>query len=199
MSETATNNAIITSLDLVYAQALLNLAVEAGSLEAVYEEVNALQALSKANPDLDKLLGSRMLSRDQRASLVKKLFEGRISPLVYKFLLVLNSRDRLHAWSGIVAAFGQVYEKHLGVQAVTAYVPSKLDAAEVKRISEALGVKLNKKVRLEQEVDPELIGGIKIRVGDNVIDGSVQAQLRLIRAELLAAGRVKAAQAVGKA
>jgi F-type H+-transporting ATPase subunit delta len=192
-------NAIITSLDLVYAQALLELAVEAGSLQTVYEEVNALQALSAANPDLDRLLGSRMLGREQRAGLVKKLFEGRVNPLVYKFLMVLNSRDRLHSWKGIVSAFGQVYEKHLGIQAVTAYVPSKLDDAEAKRIAEALGVKLSKKVRLEQEVDPDLIGGIKIRVGDNVIDGSVQAQLRLIRADLLAAGRVKAAQAVGKA
>ena len=101
--------------------------------------------------------------------------------------------------AGIAAAFEQVYEKHQGIQAVTVYVPSKLDSAEADRIAQGLGAKLNKKVKLQQEVDPELIGGIKIRIGDNVIDGSVQAQLRLIRQDLLQAGRLQAAKAVGKA
>lgn len=199
MAESATFNAIITSIDLVYAQALLELAVESGKIEDVHGEVNDLLALSNANPDLNRLLGSRMLSGEQRAGLIKRLFEGRVSPLVYKFILVLNAHDRLHQWSGIVAAFEQIYEKQLGIQGVTAYVPSKLSDAEIQRIAEALGAKLNKKVRLQQEVDPSLIGGIKFRVGDNVIDGSVQAQLRLIKQDMLKAGRLKAAQAVGKA
>jgi F-type H+-transporting ATPase subunit delta len=199
VAESETSNIIITSLDLVYAQALLELASESGKLEEVRAEVQSLLELAKTQPDLGRLLSNRMISRQQRTRLVKSLFEGRVGPLVYKFLQVLDARDRLHIFAGIVAAFEQVYEEHQGIQAVTAYVPSALDGAEAQRISDALSAKLQKKVKLQQKIDEELIGGIKIRVGDNVIDGSVQAQLRLIRQDLLQAGRVMAAKAVGKA
>ncbi len=84
----------------VYAQALFELSTANGSLAEVTEELEQLAELLAGNADLANLLGSRALSRDDRAGVLARVFQGKVSDTLYKFLHVLNHKDRPAATPG---------------------------------------------------------------------------------------------------
>lgn len=183
------------SVDRVYARALLEMAQERGRVDEVADEMDQLGELFKAEPQLRRLLSGRVLGKAERAASLQRLFEGRVSDTVYRFLQVLNQRDRLDKLPGIASAFADLVAEERGLIEVDIYVPQRLDATEAKEVAAALSKALGKEAVLHQYVDESLIGGLKIRVGDRLIDGSVATQLKLMRRRLIEAGREKARQA----
>jgi F-type H+-transporting ATPase subunit delta len=179
-------------VELTYAQALLALAEEAGQVDAVAAEMAELADLAASQEGFLKLLGSHVLSAGQRAGTLTRLFEGKVSDLMLRFLMVVNRKGRLDLLPGIARAFSLLVQQKHGVVEIDAYVPAEMDPASAQRVAAQLGRALGRQAELHQHVDPELIGGLKVRVGDQVIDGTVAAQLRLIRQHLIESGRDKA-------
>ncbi|MEM7625155.1 MAG: ATP synthase F1 subunit delta [Planctomycetota bacterium] len=176
----------------VYAQALVELAETEGQLDAVAEEVADLAALLESDTDLQRLIDNPIIDRGARAGMVERLFEGKVSGLLYKFLRVVNQKDRLAALPGICAAFNTMMAKRRNQLDVDAYVAQPMDGATASRVADGLGSSLGKQVNLVQHVDESLIGGLKLRIGDRMIDASVQSQLQRLEQQLIAAGREKA-------
>jgi F-type H+-transporting ATPase subunit delta len=177
-----------------YAQALLELSEEAGQLNEVAAEVADLAALVEADADMLRLLGSRVLAVHERAQAIERIFRGRVSDLLYRFLMVANARGRLDLFPAIARAFVLLVEKKLGIVEVEAYVPTDMGTDQSRRLETELGQVLGRHVILHAHVDPTLLGGIKVRVGDQLIDGSVAAHLRLAREHLMETGRERARQ-----
>ena len=179
----------IDAVARVYAGALLELANEAGVVDEVADEMRQLGELVDTHPDVRQLLGTRMLSAEQRGQAIDGIFKGRVSDLVLRFLHVVNDKARLDALAGIAAAFAVLLDEQRGIVDVHAHVAHPLDAGlsdhVTARISEAIG----KQVRLHEEVDQALIGGLKIQFGDTLMDGSVAAQLKLLRRKMVESGR----------
>jgi F-type H+-transporting ATPase subunit delta len=180
-----------------YAQALLALAEEAGQVEALAAEVADLADLMQNQAGVQRLLGSKVLSISQRADAVARLFRGRVSDLLLRFLMVVNRGGRLGLLPGIARSFLLLVEQKHGVVEIDAYVPAEMDAARAQAVAARLGQVLGRQVALFQHADPALIGGLKVRVGDQLIDGTVAAQLRMIRQHLEDVGREKARQQAG--
>ncbi|MEM8738616.1 MAG: ATP synthase F1 subunit delta [Planctomycetota bacterium] len=180
----------------VYAQALVELAEDASQLDPVADEVAELIELLEQNDDLQRLITSPILERSARAEMVDRLFQGNVSDLLYKFLRVVNHKDRLADLAGIGTAFTALIAERRNQLDVDAYVARPLDAATAGRVADGLGASLNKRINLVQHVDESLIGGLKLRIGDRMIDASVQSQLRRIEQRLATAGREKARAAV---
>lgn len=180
------------SVSRVYAQALLALAQPQGQTDALAEEVGELLALIEREPQLGKLLSSRTLNSAERTVVIEHLFKDKISDVLYRFLQVVNRKDRLGSLVGIFSAYCAFAAEARGETDVDVYVAQALSDEDGRGIAESIGQAVGKRVHLHQHVDPELIGGLKVRVGDRLIDGSVATQLKLMKRRLVEAGREQA-------
>ena len=181
-----------TPVGEVYAESLMELANEQQQLDRVAQEVEELSELLERDDGLVRLIRNPIIGRDQRREMLQRLFEGRVSDLLYRFLQVVNRKDRLNALPSIFAAFSKRVAVHQNRLEVDAYVARPLDEATADRVARGLGESLGKQVTLIQHVDESLIGGLKLRIGDQMLDASVQRQLQRIKQQLITAGREKA-------
>ncbi len=177
------------SVGRLYAQALMELSIEQQQLDAVADELKDLCGLVESDADLRRLITNPILGSGQRAGMLQRLFEGRVSDLLYRFLQTINRKNRLAALPAIGSAFVKLLAAHRNEIEVEAYVASPMDAGTADRVAAGLGSTLGKQVTLTQHVDPSLIGGLKLRIGDRLLDASVQSQLRSIQQQLIAVGR----------
>lgn len=184
------------SVSRVYAQALLELALgdgeSGGQAEALAEEAGELLRLLGDEPDLGELLSSRALSSSQRRGVVEQLFKDKVSDVLYRFIQVVNRKDRLGSLAGILVAYRSLVSEARGDLGVDIFVAEALSDDASRGVAESIGQAMGKQVQLRQHVDAELIGGLKVRVGDRLIDGSVATQLRIMKRKLVDAGRERA-------
>jgi F-type H+-transporting ATPase subunit delta len=106
--------------------------------------------------------------------------------------MVLNRKRRLDLFTRIVRAFRKVYDEKFGKVPVEVYVAQALGAEAQDRVADRIGAALGRDVVIHEHVDPSVIGGIRLRVGDQLVDGTVATQLRHMREEILEAGRENA-------
>lgn len=182
----------------VYAQALLELAAQTNQLETVGQEVRDLAKLLEFPEPLRLLLGGRRLTVDKRRQIVEQIFRGRVSDLLYRFLQVLAAKNRLDQLPGILRLLPQLIQQRQGVQQVDLVTATPLGDQDAAALADAIGRILGQKVLARRQVDPALVGGLKIRIGDRLLDGSVAAQLRAMRRKIIQAGQEKAKQSLGE-
>jgi F-type H+-transporting ATPase subunit delta len=173
-------------LGTIYATAFLDAMDKSGQTEAMMEELDALvrDVLDK-HPELGTLLSSLRLSLDEKASLLDRVLGAHVSESLMSFLKVVNNHHRLDCLRDIHREVRKQFNDRRGVvdAHVTTAVPVQDDLAG--RITEALQAVLGRQVQLVRAVNPEVIGGMLIRVGDKVFDGSVVNQLKRLREEVL--------------
>lgn len=187
---------MISQLELTYAMVLLELAEEqATPLDELAAEVAQLAKLTEREVDLTRLLSTRTVAIRERSQIIERLFSGRISDLLYRFIQTVNLKNRLDHLLGILRAFDQLVQQRRGIVEVAAYVATSMNEASVNRVAEAVGQVMGKQAVVHQYVDPTLIGGLKLRIADQLIDGSVATQLRLIRENMVTTGRDHARRA----
>ncbi len=196
MATPINGNHQLGALELGYAQALLELSDEASQFDAIAEEMLQLGELHDAEPDLGRLIDSRVISTADRRAIIERLFSGKVSDLTYRFLMVLNDKDRLSLLPKIARAYMQLVNNRRGHVNVDAYVATALSDDQASAVASGIGNAIGKTVTLLQHVDASLIGGLKIQIGDRLIDGSVSAQLRKIQSSMIEKGREMARAAV---
>lgn len=173
----------------VYAEALLELAREQGVVNDVAQEVEALLPLVGEGSELNRLLTNPAIGDAERTKIVQRVFEGKVSPLLYKMMRVICDKGRLGSLPQVAAGYLLAVAEDSGHIEVEAFIATELDSDAVKRVAEQIGQALGKTVSLTQKVDPSLIGGLKIKIGDQLIDASVASQLRSMKNKMIAAGR----------
>jgi len=183
----------VDAVSTVYAEALMEAAEATGELQSISDEVEELGNVLRGEPKLLALLNTRTLGHAQRRGMIERLFKDQLSDVLYRFLQVVNDKDRLSSLPGIVKAFSQQMAERNGIIEADVWVPTKLDTAQVETLSDRIASVFDaKQVVVHQYEDPSLIGGLKIRVGDTLIDGSVATQLRRLRRRMVERGRANA-------
>jgi F-type H+-transporting ATPase subunit delta len=170
----------------VYAEAILNAAEKQNlSGEVLHEFDGVVYELFRVEPQFEMFLGSAAIGRDRKQELIEKTFSGRATDVFVNFLLVLNKHDRLDVLRAIHAAYGELYDTRSGrirVQ-VTSAVPLPDDQAE--KLRQEIRSKFNREPVLDTRLDPDLIAGMVVQVGDWKLDSSIQSRLHHIREELV--------------
>jgi F-type H+-transporting ATPase subunit delta len=169
-----------------YAQALYEIAAQEKKVDDLEQELLAVEQLLKQYPDWRKILLHPQITPAEKKELLKKLFEGRLSEITGNFLALLIDHRRESFLGDIVAEFTAA--ANAGRNIVTAQVTSavELDNKEKSKIIAVLNRLAGKKAQVAFAVDPLLIGGAVVRMGDKVIDGSVRARLTSLRERLKA-------------
>jgi len=168
-----------------YAEAAFRLADEAGALAPWSEMLVALAAVA-ADARVRSAAADPRLSDEQRAGVFIGILGGRLTGEAENFVRVLSQNDRL----GLLPAIREHYEvlknEREGVVEATVQSAFELSDAQLKDLVARLEKKTGRKVRARVAVDRELIGGVKVMLGDKVIDGSARAQLAALESALKA-------------
>jgi len=180
------------ALALTYARSLFEMAREAGEREKVEEvadELEQLVALTREHRDFSQFLASPIIDEKRRSDAIRRLFDGRLTDLTLRFMLVLNNKGRLGQLEAIADAYDHLVHEAFGRVEVDVFTASeRLGDDAQNMIAERIQSALGKEPVLHTYTDRDMIGGIKLRIGDQLIDGSVQTQLRRMRANLLQSG-----------
>lgn len=170
-------------LGAVYAKALLGVTEARGNTPAVLEEFDAVvsEVFDKL-PQFEATLASPRVSHEDKVPMLDRAFGSRMNVDLLNFLKVLSRHGRLDCIREIHRAARQLYDKLCGRIEVEIRTAAPLEADTLERVKAKLGGMLKRDVLLETKVDPEIVGGIVIRVGDTVYDASLAAQLQQTRA-----------------
>ena len=170
----------------VYAQALVAAAEQAGVTDAVLAEFDSLvdDVLDRL-PKLDAVFASQFVDEAAKEAMLQKAFGNRASPVFLSFLKVVARHGRLEMLRLIHLTFHEEYNRVRNRVRVLVSTAQPLDAAAEQTILQALQARTQSQPILEKQVHPELIGGIVLRVGDRVFDGSIATQLEKLREKML--------------
>ena len=170
----------------VYARALLAATENQGKSEEVLSEFDALiRDVLMRYPRIDDILASGMLSNEDKAKLVERVFGGRVTPLFLNFLKVVTGHGRGRYLKAINSALHDQLDQLRGRVRVQVTTAAPLANDQAQRIAAQLRGVLSAEPRLERKVNPDLVAGIMFRIGDTVYDASVSTQLERIRSQMI--------------
>ena len=171
---------------LRYAKALFALGKEEQNLQALRGEVSRLAELLATHSDFREVLLTPLHPADERKSVLEQVAErAELSHLLKNFSAYLIDRRRLIDFPEIAEEFGRLADEDEGLLTAKVRSASPLDEEREQRLQRALSERTGRRVRLDIELDPTLIGGAIAQVGDLVIDGSLRTQLGQLRATLM--------------
>jgi F-type H+-transporting ATPase subunit delta len=168
-----------------YTPALMDVAREAGVLAAVLADVRGLLELLETSQDFAEFVRNPLIPAEQQQTLLSGLFEGKVNVLTLNFLRLLAEKERLTALPDILVEVGRAMDGEQGVLDVQVRSAVALSAAQEKALSDKLNGRTGKTVRLRQEVDPSLLGGFLLRIGDQIEDYSLAAKLQRFQQNIL--------------
>lgn len=168
----------ITRIAVRYAKPLLELAEEKSSLEEVKADMLAFTDLCNANRDFVLMLKSPIIPHLKKAQILKSIFEGKVSALTATFFDIVARKTREQYLPEIAKEFMVLYNDKMGLQVATVTTPIALDSKERQTFEKLVSDISGKKPLLTEKVDPELIGGYLLNLGDRQIDESISGHLK---------------------
>ncbi|HEY5577496.1 MAG TPA: ATP synthase F1 subunit delta [Deferrimonas sp.] len=173
------------SLARRYARALLAIGGEEGNTRRILQETERFVALVTEIPLLREMLEAAQINRrDKKAALDASLAPFGFLPSTRNFLFLLVDKRRMNILSPIVTELRRLIEQSEGIERVEVSVPMPLSATQRDLLQSALEGQTGKKVVLEEKVEPDVLGGMVVKVGSTVYDGSARTQIQQIRENL---------------
>jgi F-type H+-transporting ATPase subunit delta len=167
-----------------YAKAVFDLAEEEGRTDAVLADFTALAALLEASADLRQFADNYMIEPARRVQTLGSLFEGRLDPLAFKFLVFLDSKRRFGEIAEVIREFHRLHDAARGVLDVHVTSAAPLTDGQADDLRGRLRTRFQREIKPRFSVKPGLIGGFQIQVNDLVYDDSIEYQLQSLNRKL---------------
>jgi F-type H+-transporting ATPase subunit delta len=170
----------------IYAEALYGAAEKQGQAAEVLDELETLVGeVFNRVPHLEEFLASAAVGRERKAEVLRQTFQGRASDVLTRFLFVLNNHDRLGVLRAVAQTYREMHDRKTGRVRVRVESVVPLSDDQQERLKKKLREALQREPILEPRIDPELLGGLVVRVEDWVYDASVRSRLDNIQKELI--------------
>ncbi len=170
-----------------YAVALFGAARKAGVAEEVLTDLQAVEALAKADRAFQQFLDAPDVLTEHKLAAVETVFQGRVHELVSRLLVLMLQKKRIQHFPFVHGEYRGLVEEELGVARARVTTAVPLDPAVIDGLVRQFERISGKKIRLETRVDPAVIGGMVVIVGDQILDGSLRHRLADLRDQLLGA------------
>ena len=167
-----------------YAEALFQLSEEENITKEIYNELHDVVEVIKNNKELDNVLKSPLVAKNEKTQLIEALFNNKINNDLKNFLKILVEKGRISSLKSIELTFKELLNDKHNIIEGTVISAIALTEKQVKELEEKLSKKYNKNVTLENEVDQSILGGVLVRLGNTQIDGSVRTRLNNIKDQL---------------
>lgn len=169
-----------------YAQAAFEIALEKEELDRWLSDLEQMAALG-SNEEFITLMASSKLSFDEKTSFIVGRLDG-VNPLALNLLYLLITRGRLDMLGDIVAEYRRLLDSYRGIEEARVVTAVPLSDEDKPALEERLSALTGKKIIIQSEVDPSLLGGIVARVGGKLLDGSTRSRLQALKREMAGRG-----------
>ncbi|MCF8011257.1 MAG: F0F1 ATP synthase subunit delta [Clostridiales bacterium] len=167
-----------------YAEALYEVAVAEEKVDQLEKELLTIANMLEQEKDLQKLLNHPRITAADKKNVLKASFEGKISEIALNFVSLVIDRGRENFIPDMINVFVEYANQARNISDVEVTSAVELSKEERANLVEALGKVTGKEVRASHSVDPSLIGGVVVQIGDKVMDGTVKARLQSLREHL---------------
>ena len=175
-----------TSTARRYAEAVFEIAERDGTVDEWLEQLS-IAAASVADPAVARRLEDPQIPFEVRLNALLAPFGKQMLPQMGNLLALVLRRRRVESLANIAREFRRLYNRRAGIVEATATTAAELDKAELAALRRRLEQMTGARIELETRVDPSLLGGVQVRLGDQLIDGSVRGRLERLR-NMVAAG-----------
>jgi F-type H+-transporting ATPase subunit delta len=174
---------IVTGMAGRYASALFDLARDQKAIDSVAADLKTFDSLIAGSPDLQRLVRSPAFSAEEQTRALGAILEkAGVKGLAANFLKLVATKRRLFAVRDMIAGYGQLVDEAKGVKRAEVTVAEPLADAHLQSLKDALRqVSGGQSVELSVKVDPSIIGGLVVRLGSRMVDGSLRTKLNSIR------------------
>ena len=169
-----------------YALAIMEIASQNGTIDRWSEVVDALEALTAQTAYVEALQADG-LADDRFRAIIEQVVPG-VAPVELNLFRLLRRKNRLQLGGSIASYYRELRDEARNIVHATVTTAQPLEPERETAIREALQVRTGGEVALETNVDEALLGGVVVRIGDTMIDGSVRSRLRRLRQELREGG-----------
>ncbi len=169
-----------------YAKALIELASQTGLEDAIQKDMGTIFETLQSNKELQNVLNSPIIKISDKKAIVDKIFEGKVNPFTIKLFGLLAENKRMDLLQSISGQYNVLYNDKKGIvkAIVTSAVPLD-DNMKTKVLAKAKELVGSKTIILENKIDPSLIGGFVLRVGDVQVDASITTQLKKLKRDMI--------------
>lgn len=168
-----------------YASALFDLAQEQGKIEDFEKELEAVIKAIDASPELEAVLDNQLMEAHIKKDVVHQVFTGQVSDTTVDFLKVVLDKHREMYLKDIYNYFVAAANESRNLRDAEVVSARELTEADLAEVKAKLEKMTGKTIRLTSKVDQSIIGGLVVRIGDKIIDGSVTKRLELLKETLL--------------
>ena len=175
------NNGIIKR----YAQALYKVAVKEDDIKQISTRLHSIRSILKSIPELNQLLITRRIRGQDKMIMLKNILGDIISNIEMDLIVLLMENGHMMLFGEVINRFDYLLDKNSEIINVQITSSTKLSDDEVQQISSKIENKIQKKIDVKTETDSSIIGGIKLRVGNTLIDGSIYNRLQKMRDTLI--------------
>ncbi|AZK45868.1 F0F1 ATP synthase subunit delta [Paenibacillus lentus] len=160
-----------------YAKALYEIAAQEGRTLEVEQEIRALVHAFNEDKDIQKFISTPKISEAAKWEALEAALEGKLSKPVVSLVKLLVERGRTGILPELLNSYIKVTGDAIGLATAIVYTTYPLNEEEKSAIADEFGAMVNKKIRVLNEIDKDLLGGMKVRIGDTLYDGSLAGKL----------------------
>ena len=164
-----------------YARALYNVAVQKKDVKEVSNRINYIANVMKAVPEFSQLLQTHRVSTENKINILKNVLKDNVSSLEIELISDILENNNILILSDIAKHFEYLVETDSNLVNMTITSATELSAEEVEYIHSNIESQLNKKVDVRTEINKSLIGGVRLRVGNIVIDNTISRRLDMLK------------------
>lgn len=172
-----------------YAKGLFELALECNKIESWQQEVQSLIAIFEQIPHCTSFFTSTQIEKEDKKQLIHSTLEGKIDPLILNFFYLLVDKKRMGRVTEILVSFNSLCNQHRNILEGNIFSARMLTQSQILELEEACSKQKGSKVQLRNKIDPRLISGVRIVLGNEVIDSSMKARLSAMKQQLLKESR----------
>ncbi len=172
-----------------YAKALFSLGQEEGRFEQYGMELKEFTDLCREQPEFEAVMVNPVFAVEDRKKILLAVLErSGFSETVQRFLKLLLDKDRMEAVAEVAVYYENLWDEAVNVARAKIVTARRLKEGALKALESSLEELTSKKIKSEVDEDPSLIGGVVVKIGDLVLDGSVKAQLEGLKESLKRGG-----------
>jgi F-type H+-transporting ATPase subunit delta len=173
------------TVEITYGNAIYMAAKEENILDDIRDELKEIEKAFLENPQLNELLKNPAVSTTDKKIILNKIFKNNINEISFNFLNVLIDKRRIGSFGGILKEFNKLVAEKEGVMEGIVYSVIPIDEKRIGQLELEAEKLLNKQVKLKNELDDTLIGGVSIEIEGKLIDASLKSRLKGLTKELL--------------
>lgn len=170
-----------------YAKSVLETALEHKIEDVVAQDLATIEALGASSADFRTMMRSPIIDADVKLSVLKEALSSSVHALTMEFLKLIITKGRGDLWREIAMEYRALLDIRKNIERVRITSAVEMGASERSQLESALGTRLKKTILATYDTDPTILGGAVVRVGDQVLDGSIRHQLHVLKDKLAVA------------